>query len=340
MKKMFREHRFNSSTLIVIEQTNRILVDYARKGYDLTLRQIYYQFVAHDLFPNDRRWRWTGTRWVKDPNGTKNATPNYKWLGDIIDKGRLAGLIDWDHIEDRTRNLKGRSSWGSPVSMIGSAFEGYHRDRWHDQPVRVELWVEKEALVGIFSRICHKWDVDFFACRGYVSQSEMYRAAMRHRVYNDKGQKVIVLHFGDHDPSGIDMTRDIEDRLHMFGASVEVRRMALNMDQVKEYDPPPNPAKQTDSRFDGYVDRFGDESWELDALNPEALVALVEGAINEYRDTEAWTETVEEEIDGRTWLKVARDQWSDLIGHMQDEFAAEVAQADEDLREEYAFELE
>lgn len=338
MRQAYITHRFNRSSLVVIGQANEILEEYASKGFDLTLRQLYYQFVARDTFPDDRKWRWTGTRWVRDPNGTKNADPNYKWLGGIVDNGRLAGLIDWDHIEDRTRNLKGRSAWTDPSEMIEDAFRGYHRDRWNGQRYRLELWVEKEALVGIFASICRRWDIDFFACRGYVSQSEMYRAAMRMKSY--AGQELVILHFGDHDPSGIDMTRDIIDRMRMFGAKVRIERKALNMDQVEEHNPPPNPAKVTDSRFQSYVERYGDESWELDALNPETLAELVEGAVNQYRDEDVWRETVEKEIEQRSWLKVARDQWDDLVEHMQDAFGEELTDAGDDLKSDLEYEHE
>jgi hypothetical protein len=155
------------------------------------------------------------------------------------------------------------------------------------QDSRVEVWIEKEALAGVFARICDQYDVAFFCCRGYPSISEMYVSAQR---LNDVDQTTHILHFGDHDPSGIDMTRDIEDRLATLGCmDFTVTRVALNMDQVEQYDPPPNPAKATDARFEDYQRKFGDKCWELDALEPSVLADLCKEHIAEHiNDWDAW----------------------------------------------------
>lgn len=91
----------------------------------------------------------------------------------------------------------------------------------------------------------------------------------------DHRERRVILHLGDHDPSGIDMTRDISDRLELFGADVEVKRIALNWDQIDEFTPPPNPAKLSDSRAGAYIAEYGDESWELDALEPTLKAAPI-----------------------------------------------------------------
>ncbi len=94
------------------------------------------------------------------------------------------------------------------------------------------------------------------------------------------------------------MTRDNADRLEVFlsrtarSMQVEVRRLALNMPQIEEYGPPPNPAKVTDSRFQRYSETYGDESWELDALEPAVLVQLVRDEVDTLRDDDAWNERV------------------------------------------------
>ena len=119
------------------------------------------------------------------------------------------------------------------------------------------MWVEKDALVAVIQRPAVRNDVNFFACRGYVCQARGTARAIRRQRYARQGQRVVIIHLGDHDPSGIDMTRDVQDRLSMFGTSTEVRRIALNMDQVEQYDPPPNPAKMTDSRANDYADLHG-----------------------------------------------------------------------------------
>ena len=271
MKEFFQSKRFHDKSLQIIQAANVIIAEYPHTT--MNLRQLYYQFVARQLLPNTHR--------------------SYKNLGQIINDGRLAGLIDWNAIEDLTRNLMGNNHWTCPQNMTDSAAGGYALDHWAGQECRVEVWIEKSALIGVISRICHKLDVDFFACRGYVSQSEQYRAGNRfQRHWFQQGQRTIVLHLGDHDPSGIDMTRDNSERLTMFadlaGPNVEVIRIALNMDQIKEYNPPPNPAKITDSRYDSYRSQFGDESWELDALNPPVLEGLIKTHVERYRDPEKY----------------------------------------------------
>jgi hypothetical protein len=173
----------------------------------------------------------------------------------------------------------------------------YHRDMWERQPSRVEVWIEKDALSGVIAGICTELDVPYFSCRGYTSQSEVWGAAQRIGEYLGNEQACHVIHLGDHDPSGIDMTRDIEDRLRLFlvgdgrpddGFTLE--RIALNEDQILQYDPPPNPAKITDSRAAKYTERHGTESWELDALAPDVIVDLIRGKIEELIRRDLWRE--------------------------------------------------
>jgi hypothetical protein len=239
-------------------------------------------------------------------------------LGNIVNDARLAGLLDWNYIVDRTRNLRGLSHWATPSSVIDSAAYGYMTDRWANQAHRVEVWIEKDALVGVIAGACNRLDVPFFSCRGYTSQSELWGAARRLASYDRLGQDPIVIHLGDHDPSGIDMTRDISDRLALFGAKVEVRRIALNMDQVEAYSPPPNPAKLTDARANGYITRYGNESWELDALDPATLDALITATIDDYRDPEQWeADTSAMEAD-RDLLTEAARRWHEIAAYLGD----------------------
>jgi len=290
-KEQFRTFRFRSDTISMIEQANTIIIAYQAQGYRLTLRQLYYQFVSRDLLANNER--------------------NYKKLGDVISDGRLAGLIDWDAIEDRTRNLRGVSHWDSPSNIIQAAYQSFRLDKWTNQPNRVEVWIEKDALVGVIERVCQRNDVSYFACRGYVSQSEMYVAGQRIAGYIEDGQDVTVLHLGDHDPSGLDMTRDIRDRLDLFleGMGIDIDRLALNWQQVELYGPPPNPAKVTDSRFDNYQREYGDESWELDALEPQVISDLIEENILALRDDDLWEEKIEEERHHHELLRRTSDEW-------------------------------
>ncbi len=278
---------FTPGSLAVIDKANTICADYARQGFDLTLRQLYYQFVSRG--------------WIA------NKDTEYKRLGQIVNDARLAGLLDWGYIVDRTRNLRALAHWNAPGSVLDSAAYGYRTDRWASQPRRVEVWIEKDALVGVIAGVCNRLDVPYFSCRGYTSQSELWGAAMRLIDHRDRGQDPVVIHLGDHDPSGIDMTRDIQDRLALFGAKATVRRIALNMDQVRHYQPPPNPAKLTDARASGYISRYGTESWELDALDPATLDALIQATILDYRDDALWErDTAAMEADRQRLTQIAR----------------------------------
>lgn len=286
--------KFHSSTERLILIADEICEEYSRKGFDLTLRQLYYQFVARDIIPNNEK--------------------SYKRLGNVLSNARLAGLLDWNHMVDRTRNLQRNSHWDDASDVIDHVAHSFQIDKWEGQEIRVEVWVEKEALIGVIEQICSRMDVPFFACKGYVSQSEMWRAARR--VNNYDSERVVILHLGDHDPSGIDMTRDIEGRLDLFETNVSVKRIALNMDQVEKYNPPPNPTKVTDSRAKGYIKRFGGSSWELDALNPETLMTLIDVHVQKFRDHPQYLKKKEEEEEHIRLLQVVSEKWGEIVGFL------------------------
>jgi hypothetical protein len=266
---------FGPAALQVIRDANPIIAEYAAQGYDLTLRQLYYQFVSRDLIANKQS--------------------EYKRLGDIINDARLAGLVDWDAIVDRTRSIRALPHWSDPVAIVQAAASSYAVEKWADQPMRVEVWIEKDALVGVFEPVCEELDIPLFSCRGYTSQSEVWGAAQRLEASLAAAQEVVILHFGDHDPSGLDMTRDIRERLKLFllhdwirhederhaytsnqgrrdwlirehgdlgwEARLDARRLALTWAEVQQYSPPPNPATSTDARYRKYAEEFGHESW-------------------------------------------------------------------------------
>jgi hypothetical protein len=163
--------------------------------------------------------------------------------------------------------------------------------------------------------------VHYFACRGYVSQSEMYSAGRRFRRYGQGGKTNYLIHLGDHDPSGIDMTRDITDRLTMFAGryAPAVRRIALNMDQIEQYGPPPNPAKTTDSRYADYQALYGDDSWELDALDPATLSELITTEVLSLRDEDLWQAAHARQETDRARLELVSARWADIEEFLEDE---------------------
>lgn len=295
MRIAFIDKRFNNATKAVVAQANVILSEYIEQGFRVTLRQLYYQFVARGLLPN------TGAA--------------YSRLGRIISEARLLGLIDWDAIEDRTRNLQRLSCWDSPRDMVASCRDQFRLDLWADQAVYIEVWIEKEALVGVIADTCDRLRVPYFACRGYVSQSEMFDSAVRRIMPrlddpDTSCDSARIIHLGDHDPSGIDMTRDIRDRLRLFtGLPITVERIALTLEQIKKYKPPPNPTKQTDSRSADYNRRYGYECWELDALTPGVLDDLIRHAVEPHIEPRRWRQAEAREDDERYLLEHISKNW-------------------------------
>jgi len=296
-KIKYKHCRFGADKLTLIDHANQIIDDYEEQNLYLTLRQLYYRFVSANVI--------------------ENTTRSYDNLGNLIVRARLAGLIDWDRIEDRGRNYEDNNHWNSPQDMIQSAVEWYARNKWEDQPVYVEVWVEKDALFGVIDQICDTLDVGRFSCRGYTSQSEMWRAAMRHmqQMQNHDKEHCVVIHLSDHDPSGVNMTDDIIKRFKLFCRAHDmtpptVERLALTMKQVRQYKPPPNPAKQSDSRYKGYVKKFGiTDCWELDALEPSVLRDLIRRAVLRHRDETLWENAVELQEDERQILELAETSW-------------------------------
>lgn len=297
--------RFKPAVKSIIAHANVVIDDYTKQGYVLTLRQLYYKFIAKDLFPETWIDEAYNRKHGLDPR-TKNTIKNYKRLGSIVNDARLAGLLDWNAIEDRGRCVRAVPHWGKPSDIIDSAAASFRIDKWVGQKYRPEVWVEKEALAGVISPVCGELDISYLACKGYTSQSEMWASAMRlKRIAKKQGQTPIILHFGDHDPSGMDMTHDIENRLKIFTGGMELRRLALNMSQIEQYKPPPNPAKETDARFMKYQRKYGKDSWELDALEPAVLAQLIRDAVATLRDQAKYDELVNQEMKHREQLRQA-----------------------------------
>ena len=282
MRIRYETYRFRKEARELIAVANTIIEEYMDQGFVLTLRQLYYQFVARNFLPND--------------------VHSYGRLGGLISKGRRAGLIDWNAIEDRTRFLRKNAHWSSPHEILQACAHQYQEDKWSRQPTRVEVWIEKDALLGTIERACQDNDVPFSSCRGYTSDSEIWRAAQR--IDTHPNQPTLILHLSDHDPSGIDMTRDLEARLNLFvqRATWRVERIALTTEEVQKFHLPANPAKVTDSRYSKYQQKYGQNSWELDALDPSILDQLVRGAIGIVLDSKAWKSACRREQKGRRVL--------------------------------------
>ncbi|TRO55186.1 hypothetical protein E2P64_07580 [Candidatus Bathyarchaeota archaeon] len=281
MKQTFERKKFSSDRLELIDRCNAIIEEYQDQGYDLTLRQLYYQLVARGMIENSQK--------------------SYTRIGGLVNDARLAGYMDWDMIVDRARKTVANAHWNDPSEILEACARQFTIDKWANQLMHVEVMCEKQALEGILIPICKKLDIRFTANKGYSSQSMMYRKGRYFSNLLEDGKLVRVLYFGDHDPSGLDMDRDVSERLKLFAglakssSCITVTRAALTMEQVQRYQPPENPAKITDSRSAWYIKTYGQSSWELDALDPGIFKELVEDFVLQHRDDLLWDEAVRRE---------------------------------------------
>jgi hypothetical protein len=288
------KQRFNSKAVRMIGICNEIIETYMAEGYQLTLRQLYYRLVSKNIIANKKT--------------------EYKQLVALVNNARLAGRIDWDAIIDRTRNLASVPHWGSPTEVVEACAKQFRLDRWANQPFRPEVWIEKDALVGTIEGVCDELHIPYFSCRGYTSQSEMWSGAQRMLSHLSNGQRPFIIHLGDHDPSGKDMSRDICHRMELFiGEEVKFKRIALNMTQIKKYEPPPNPVKLSDSRCQGYISEFGHDSWELDALEPRVIRNLIANQVASIVEDNAWSKDTKLENKYRAELGKVAAKWPKAV---------------------------
>lgn len=279
MKQAFREglhlNKKNQEQLKII---NEIIEEYADQGYTLTLRQLYYQLVSRDIIPNLQK--------------------EYAKLSGLLVKGRMAGFVDWSAIEDRLRVPYIPYSVDDIDDAIYDTIRQYRLDRQDGQDVYIELWVEKDALSGVLKRITSKYHINLMVNRGYSSCTAMHDAYQRLKDKEEEGKETHILYLGDFDPSGLDMIRDVKERLEEFGVCPTVKHIGLTMDQIKEFNPPENPAKITDPRAKWYLQEHGNKSWEVDALDPETLHRLVKENVEELIDMDLFNEMlIKEEKD-------------------------------------------
>lgn len=277
----------------VVEHIIEIVNEYAEEGYILTLRQLHYQLV--------------GKNWII------NHDTAYKKLGNILDDCRYSGVIDWTAIEDRGRVPHLLYSVDGVEDALQDTVDQYRRNRQEGQTNHVELWTEKDALSGILKRTTEKYHIQLVVNKGYTSSSAIYNAYQRIIENCRNSEFTTILYFGDHDPSGLDMVRDITDRLTLMVEKGNYELVAsdifaiihigLTMEQIKKHKLSPNPTKLTDSRSANYVKKFGKTCWEVDALRPQILTAIVEAHIKKQIDMDTYNQLMEDEANDIERLK-------------------------------------
>jgi hypothetical protein len=249
----------HTKTIQLIEITKDILA----KGYPMTVRQVYYQLVSRQVIKNNRG--------------------SYLAVSNALVDARREGFIPWEWVEDRLRRPRCVSMWDGLADFAETAQRAYRRNVWKTQPLYFEVWLEKDALSGIFEDILEGYGVTLNVGRGYDSWTSIYNAACR---FGDGAGKTI-LYFGDFDPSGEDMVRSLRERLSFFGCKPEIVKCALTAEDIQRYSLPPDFAKQTDTRARGFIAKHGDVSVELDALPATVLRERLEKEVSSRMDLEA-----------------------------------------------------
>ena len=247
----------DSETLV--KEVKQIMDEFQIK---MTLRQIYYQLVSKHLI--------------------ENIKSQYQRLSKILVEARHNGTIDWEDMEDRTREAKGgddeldtpKNHFDSAFHYLKNCWQAYRLPKWKDQPIYLEVWFEKQALEGIFSEICKQENVVWLACKGYSSHTTGYELQKRIEALVEE-KEIHIVYFGDHDPSGIDIYRFIQEMCDRFGLVIKFERVAITEEQIKEYNIPPMMAKSSDSRYAKFVADYGTDVVELDALRPDVLQDLI-----------------------------------------------------------------
>lgn len=335
MKQFFQQKKFNAEAEAIVDLSIQIVEAYRRLGYRLSLRQLYYQLVSRNAVPNTEKsynkvgviiadarlaglidWdmiviedRNRGTiipaHWDNPAQIIEAAVHSYrldKWLDQpsycevMVEKQALEGVLEpvCRELDIPFTSNKGYSS----VTMMhhtGQKLKELFRNKAKKKGLWVNKWNLSKRMNMTAAQALHKADrID--PVGGWKLNQAGIEAGW---------PRIVVFYLGDHDPSGMDMTRDVADRLRMFSdwTPIEVRRLALNIDQVRELQPPENPAKVTDSRAKKYIERFGRSSWELDAVEPTALAQMVRTAILSVRDEEMWAASVRREEYERGLLK-------------------------------------
>lgn len=254
-----------AKTLALVDAARVILAEYN----PMTVRQLYYQLVSRQVIENTRA--------------------QYQRVSDAIVWARQEGAIPWEWIEDRTRRPRQVPMWSDLADFLDTVRRSYRRDVWETQPAYLEVWLEKDALSGIFEAVLNRYGVTLNVGRGYDGWSSIQLAAAR------LVEGATVVYFGDFDPSGEDMVRSLCDRLAFFDCRPVIVKAALTYDDITRYNLPSDFAKKTDTRAAAHVKRYGDVSVELDALPAAVLQSRLIDEVEKRLDMSLLSKTQTEE---------------------------------------------
>ena len=248
----------------------------------LTARQLFYRLVSKGIIPN--------------------ALSSYIRLCQVLKQERVKGSIPWNRIVDRSKPIyqrqdlsdgtpedcfeSGRDEYENAEDAFREKCEDYYVPLWFFQLEYVEVWCEKDALVGVLSQVTEKWKIPLVVCRGYQSISNIYERCQEYKRQAFRGKKVTILYFGDYDPRGLNIPEIITRDFESLGFPVELNKIALTNEQIAEFNLIPASCKKTDTMARGWVENHGDAVYELDAIEPNTLVSIVENAVKSHFNNE------------------------------------------------------
>jgi len=263
---VYRPRSTNRRTRAEMDVIRATIYDVLAADNPMTVRQVFYQLVARAVI-------------------AKLESEYHQTVGRILTSMRRAKEIPFGWIADNTRWMRKPDTYDSLQGMLALTKDTYRRAVWSNQPAYVEVWLEKDALAGVLVRETAQWDVPLMVTRGYSSVSYLHSAA---EAIIQRGKPTYIYYFGDHDPSGRDITRATEAGLREFApnADIHFERVAVTEQQIIELQLPTRPTKKTDSRSKGFVG----ESVEVDAIPAATLRAMCNNCIVPHIDNRAYTQ--------------------------------------------------
>lgn len=247
-----------------------------------------------------------------------NTHNSYKSLVDLLTRARLEGSIPFEAIGDDTRPVTTWNVFQTPRGFISKQIDGllkgYWRDLMHSQPNHIEIIGEKNTIDSILKTVAMEYCIPLTTGRGYCSLPPRY--AMAERFHRSGKSKLIMLMVSDFDPDG-------EEIAHSFARSMrddfEIEnihpiKVALTQDQVEGFNLPPDMrAKKTSSNYDKFVEKYGDDVFEVEALKPEELQIILRNAIDSVIDRALFNHELEQEKADSAYLQGVRNTVHDTL---------------------------
>lgn len=239
---------------------NHIIDQVNESGGYLTIRHLFYRLVSKGIIPK-----------------TETA---YRQIIYHTCQMRKQEYLPYSVFADNTRLRRKSKAHNNLTDALEFWSQSYRRELWNNQPYYIELWSEKDAISNIVFDVADEYNVPLMISSGFSSLTFLYNAAEEIKWHNEQGKFAIILYLGDHDPSGVKASEDVEKKLYDFGCNFRFQRLAVNEWQIKEYNLPTRPTKESK-----HSKGFEGESVEIDAMEPQLIKRFVREAIEYNIDT-------------------------------------------------------